>query len=127
MQNGQGDFNVERISLASARRHRGKTEAAGDCREAALSPVSPFPGFSIGRHASLSVLVKLLPFGNEKMNPDWREDHTCVQAHTLGGRDGNQKGRTWESCWFERTVGCSSSPPSINYFQGSSLRGTNCN
>lgn len=55
MQNGQGDFNVERISLASARRHRGKTEAAGDCREAALSPVSPFPGFSIGRHASLSV------------------------------------------------------------------------
>lgn len=57
-------------------------QRAGDRREAPLSPAAPFPGFSIGRHTSLSVLVKLLPFGNEKMNPSWRGDHTCVQTHT---------------------------------------------
>lgn len=100
-------------------------QRAGDRREAPLSPAAPFPGFSIGRHTSLSVLVKLLPFGNEKMNPSWREDHTCVQTHSPGERDGNQKGRTRESCLFECTVGCSSTPPSMNYFQGRSLRGTN--
>lgn len=84
MQNGQGDFNVERISLASARRHRGKTEHSGDRREAPLSPVSPFSRLFHRKTHLLACFGEAAAFRNEKMNPSWREDHVCVQTHTPG-------------------------------------------
>lgn len=88
MQNSQDDFNVKHISLAFARRHRGKTGPTGE------PPRSPFEAcklrFPSGRHIALlkckafpSVLLKLLPLGNEMTNPSRGVGctHVCADTH----------------------------------------------